>query len=417
LTAKCQEMNSLAIILVLAVAASATAIPFPENEPTMSCQMCETMLTVMGNMIENSSMEELHDKLYAMCHWPIIEHYYEQCERLADTIVSVVNLTGPYFLNATDELCISWHFCPNKTANTNSASRRLTLAQPTNKLATCDLCVSAINEVKLYLQMPELANVIKDHLLPMCKNLGGAAKSCEEAINSVVPFFIQSLLDILCDPEQSCQSLHLCDGSNDVAVPIPSQPRPHLDHLLNTMSSIETRGFSAQCITCKSMVWSALKILKKDSIETSIANQFTKLVCKIMPGTLNVSCYDFLGIYAKPSLQLTLNEWSAEDICEAMEACKPSKSEQFLALTTMKKSVIECDACKLMAKVLSHELQQPGLQQDIVNLLTKACHVLPTKIGNKVRCETLVGIYTPYFLENVVALSYVPELCTVVHMC
>jgi len=160
--------------------------------------------------------------------------------------------------------------------------------------------------------------------------------------------------------------------------------------------------------------------LSSDKIVTSIATGVTDFVCKLMPSSQKGPCSDFLGIYAKPSLQLTLSEWTPTQICDAMHVCKSSTEQQraqiFKNLSPAEKGKVSCDACKVLSKTLVYELQQPKLQQDIVSALTQVCMQLPLgKYENK--CGDLAVQYIPFAMGWVADFFARSDACSILHMC
>jgi len=147
----------------------------------------------------------------------------------------------------------------------------------------------------------------------------------------------------------------------------------------------------------------------------TISTDVTNVVCKIFPKTLQAGCYDFLNIYAVPSLQLTFSDIEPKKICQDIHACTASFSQQLESLPLMEKSVIVCDACKLLSRTLSSELQQASFQQDITNFLTRGCQLIPGDYAKK--CGDLVLEYVPPGLGYVADFFTRDDACSVLHLC
>jgi len=195
---------------------------------------------------------------------------------------------------------------------------------------------------------------------------------------------------------------------------------PTLDRLMANVSTIQTSlGINIGCFMCKAAVGTALKTLSSDKVLTLLQKDTTDLVCKIFPSTLKAGCLDFMGIYFKAALQLTLDEWTPAEICTDIHACNAAFLQQIESLSMVEKSAVTCDACKVLSKILAVELQQQKFQQEIIDVLTRGCQILPAKFGDKVRiqCQSYVETYMPYILEDTVAISLLPHLCATLRLC
>jgi len=285
---------------------------------------------------------------------------------------------------------------------------------------TCDLCQAGVNEVKRFLEVPEFQQKIVNVVAKICKH-GFYPTRCDELIQTNFPQLITMLVELLCQPEEVCDAIKLCRKPNKDTFAtfkdrvLALRPLPRLDQVMANVSKMESFGINIKCLTCKASVSLALDTLNQNKVLTTITTDVTNFVCKHMPNTLQAGCVDFLGIYAKPALILLLNEWTPAEICTDVHACTTVSLQQIEQLSLLEKSVIECDACKTLTRVFAFELQQPAFQQDIINLLTRGCKLIPGQIGNK--CGDLMIEFVPAGLSYVADFLSRDDTCSMIKMC
>jgi len=442
-------MSRVGILLLLALAALAQASVItnstqggvkPSIKTKLLCKPCEKIFTGLKKVLDNPDMEaKLIKDLKALCDFPLFGSFKQKCLDIANNIVFILHeVQGE--IDDPQWLCESLKLCATEPPSVNTVSKKLMLSvmskfvqeakppSPINAIDTCGLCTSALDEFKRILDTPEVVEKVQSGLEQLCKYAGKYQVECNQAIEAYLPKIVQIIEDVLCDPEETCKALKLCKGSQIDAFMALSRvnPRlasmnnhPNLDRVMAKMNtSVQTSlGINVECFACKAAIGTVIDAMSREKVLTMIVTDATNAICKLIPSTLKAGCFDFLGIYAKAAIQLTLNEWTPAEICTAMRACTAvTFQQQIQNFAMVEKSAALCDACEVLTKILAFELQQPAFQQDIINVLTKGCLMIPGKYGNKVRCESIVDTYIPYMLENIVALS-VPRLCSVVHMC
>jgi len=442
--------STLGIFLLIAVAALAHAsLPSDTQEAAQAaltpsrieleakkwkplCWECEKFLGLLKKVINNPSLEpHLIKALKAICDFKL-NPFKTKCTNLANDIIIVLReMQGTLYDPNWD--CEMLKFCNKEEPSPASASKMFMLAvaskvvqdvhrpSPINEIATCGLCQSAVNEVKRFLEVPEFQQKVVNFVAKICKH-GFYPSRCNEIIQNNFPQLIQLILDnVLCNPEQVCSAIRLCHKTqtNTFATfkdrVLALRPLNRLDQVMANVSKMESFGINVKCLTCKASVALALTALNTNKMVTTITTDLTKVVCKALPTTLQAGCLDFLGIYAKPALILLLNEWTPADICTEVHACNAAFLQQIEQLSVIEKSVIECDACKTLSRVLAYELQQPAFQQDIISVLTRGCKLIPGEIGNK--CGDLMIEFVPAGLSYVADFLTREDACSVLRMC
>jgi len=442
-------MSRLGIFLVVALAALAQAsLPTNSNQGAAKlilrqqrinavelkgkplCEECEKLVTALKKVVDNPEAEQkLVNTLKAACDLPFLASFKDRCLNVVNNIVVIIHEAQSLLDNPT-QVCEAVKLCSGETPSFQSAAQRLFLAAaskvvqdalPQANPDSCTVCNNTMNALRWTLEYPTLVDTLKDEIEQVCQYLGAFNDSCTASMDKNFKTFYTDVVDTLFSYNM-CIVMTLCkrpstfinvDRVNRLSA---TYTRPHLDTFLANISTIQTRlGFDFGCFACKSAFDAALDLLKQDTVETTIATDVTKMVCNLLPNTLQAGCFDFMGIYGKASLQLTLNEWTPDDICQAMHVCSASALHQLQLASQAGKVPIVCDACKALTKTLAFELQQPGLQQDIINVLTHGCHLLPGKLANK--CGDLVIEYVPTGIGWAADFLSRDDVCSVVHLC
>jgi hypothetical protein len=408
---------------------SARPVPVRNLKAKPLCKECEKIVTALKKIVEDPQTEqELTGVLTKICNVPLLSSFKGRCLNMVNNVVVIIHELQSFLDNPT-QVCDTIKLC-DETPGTRMVSKRLLMSMVGRvvqevrpaavNIDTCGLCTSALDELKRMLQIPQAIEQITDEAQKLCKHLGPYEQTCDQVIGVSLPKLLQIVENALCQPQDTCAALHLCKQQTrahlDTNRLLIAASHPRLDRFLANISSIQTaRGIDVGCIACKTGVDAALKYLTRDSVITTMATDITDFVCKLLPDSLKPGCFDFLGIYGKTALQVTLTEWTPSQICSAAHACKTSSPQIFENLSAVEKSKLVCEACKGVSKTLAYELEQPALQQDIITVLTRVCLHLPGKYDNK--CGDLVIEYIPFALGYVVDFFSRPDVCSVLRLC
>jgi len=395
------------------------------------CKECEKLVMGLKKVVDNPETEQkLRDALTAICNLPVIASFKDRCLDLVnDVVVGIHDLQS--ILDDPTQVCESIKLCESEAPGVNTISKRLFLSvaskiiqdirkpSPMMAVDTCTLCTSALGEIKQFLEIPQVIIDIENELEKICKYLGKYENQCKNLIETDITKVFDWIVSALCQPEQTCSALHLCKTTSvftSLNRLTTAASHPHLNRFLANISTIQTaRGVPVVCMACKVGVGAAIKELNRDSVLTSLTTDITNLVCKIMPDSQKAGCFDFLGIYGKAALELTVNEWTPEEICAAAHACSSVALKKLAFLSQVDKSTAGCDVCKALSKTLAFELQQANVQQDIVNVLTQGCLLLPGKYAFK--CGDLVIEYVPFAMGYVADFFSRQDVCSVLRLC
>jgi hypothetical protein len=423
-------MSRLAIFLVVAFAAlsQANIQPAPLNQDGPLCKDCEKIIASLKKIIDNPQTEdELETSLKAFCTIPVLANYKDQCLELVNYIIVGLHELQS-LLDDPTAVCKSIHFCNNDKASFSSFSKRMTLSvaskiiqdihQPANlKTDTCKMCTDGLNDFKQILETPEVVAALTSNVEGICKYFGGKQADCLQIVDWLFPNLLKVLGGYLEQPQQICGELKLCQQSTPAVSTFNDRLTTlRVNRFLSKITTMPAPvGIDMGCMACEVAITAVIKLLSKQSVEQTIAQDFTKFLCKLFPKTIQPGCVDWLGIYAVPSMQLTLSEWTPQEICQGMHACSARFAQQLTTMPKLEKSVAVCDACKMLSGVLSFELQQANFQQDIINVFNRVCKLLPGGISNQ--CGELVIQYVPAGLSYVADFLTRDDACSVLHLC
>jgi len=391
----------LGLLCLLALAGASVAVSPAQvevNSAPPTCDACIKLISELKKIVSNPDTEKkLIDTLKSICNNPLVRPFKQPCLDTVDKLAALLHQVQSVFEDPK-LLCQSLKQCSADANPTNSVVFAVTsdLLQSINE-PSFDLFEKSLARGVELLASSEVQISLKSGLTTYCNILSEDAVNCD-VVNEFVDMTLPVVLSYLANP---------------VSFDLDATSTPHLKHLLATITSAETLGIDWKCTACTASVTAFLKVLSLDVIVGKLAQDLTNLICKLFPKVLNAGCLDFLGIYAKPSLQLTIGEWSAKDICTAMHACSASKLQEFESLT---KGPITCASCKAVSTILAYELQQAPLQREIIGLVSRVCSVVPNAV-NKLRCQTAVSTWGPYVLTDTFALALVPEMCSALNMC
>jgi hypothetical protein len=179
-----------------------------------------------------------------------------------------------------------------------------------------------------------------------------------------------------------------------------------------------TKGMNVGCVMCKFSIGTLVDAIKDDpSILDGIANDL-KEICKIMPQeTIRPGCVDFLNVYAKSVIILTLDEINSQQICQDFHLCSSHELREIRenANNLQWKNEVVCEACKTMADFLKFECQQRSFQESVTNEVKQVCDVMPGSIATS--CDNLMDQYVPYVIQLLVNELDPYTICPELHLC
>jgi len=316
----------------------------------------------------------------------------------------------------------------------------------------CEECIFAVTELKSLLQDPSIQGQVKSFLTGVCAKMGSMRDECTQLLDQYLPLVFTEIEALLDNPRAVCTDAGMCSGAS--SSPEPSRvamlvtrvltrmfPRhqgnqQHLPGAQQRLMSVHTDNaaelpalelmllksrtkglFSVGCTICESSVRKLKQFLMNDqSGQDEVINAIKKL-CDKMPAEITPQCIDFLNIYGRAALIVTIDQMDPRKVCIAMKMCDARESKRLAKLwksTPQYRGAVECEACHIFVNIVQRELQEASVQAEITQLVKRLCTLGPDAYESE--CSDAVDQFLPALLANVGRLT--PDVvCPAVDMC
>jgi len=296
----------------------------------------------------------------------------------------------------------------------------------------CDECVLVINTMYAILADNGVQKVLKYIANQVCMHIKSIpSDQCGTLLDEYFPVAMNKIETFLEDPIQVCTTFFVCRSSNkwqDVLThkaPLKSlkqflsNNRHHrVFKVLNTLPRLQTKsGDDAGCLACEISLTSIMAILNQPAIRKKVSDELTTLICvKILPSPITPSCNVFLGQFLNPVVEMTVNEWTPDQICTKFKACPSTSSlRSFKSMTLQQQNAGVCDACQTVTNFLTTEFQQPNFQQDVLSFVKSL--VCTHSSTTEAQCSSMVDQYIPFVMQYICDFLSRNTMCSDLHLC
>ncbi|EEC14613.1 saposin, putative [Ixodes scapularis] len=371
--------------------------------PEVICHMitlCSVNVLVDASLTSAILQEELRQLLEGVCRLFPGESK-KKCLGVVDTYFNLVmSMILQEF--TPDQICKQLGFCPSSKQAPSSIHA---IPQPTKQVinqkvsdSECDMCVNVVQFVYSELKDNATEEEIKLLLDKACSLFPGETR--QKCINMVNTYFdmLVSLLTQQLSPDQICQALGFC---------------------ANCKYSSCSGSECDMCITVVQYVYSQLK---NESTEEEIKLLLDK-ACSLFPGETRQKCINMVNTYFDMLVSLLTQQLSPDQICQAMGFCSSSKKmplsvhpvPQPKAHFVKNRSGAECDICINVVQFVYNELKDNGTEEEIKQLLDKACSLLPG--SSKQKCIDMVNNYLDMLVALIIQQLSPDEICQTLGFC
>jgi len=279
----------------------------------------------------------------------------------------------------------------------------------------------------------------KQGLEAMCNQIfsGQTATKCVNIVDQYFPLIWDELEALMSDAHAVCVDLEMCTQEVAPAAArrtnlvrllpamrrsinhstLPARQTPRLDSSQRFLRIIQTRtGLTATCVICKIGFRGLIDTIRDGPIMPLLALVLRWGVCdKLLPADYKPGCNDFLHMYLKSVLVMTLDEITPTEVCDWLQLCKASDKLAIDQMSESQRGEALCEACTLTAQFMQHELSDPTLQDDIVHTVESVCNELDGDARKE--CDTLIETYLPAIFQSVSVELNPSKICPELNMC
>lgn len=418
---------------------ASTTTSGPNPQPPACTQCIDALSTVKENLVAKLACLETKLTTYCDAFPPLAAECKAAVEGFFKPLHAQIDALVP------KDICVQMGVC-------NPADFKMV---PNASL--CLTCEQSVNYAKILIGEPGVEAQVEQVLIGMCQNLGPLKGGCVRYVEDNLQQIFDKLKHV--DTKTICVDLGFCaasKGKNFFKQPVDLIPggilggvnRPILEiheekeggkeeavkksdsvvRLTGEKPKIQRvevqradskisvvkmeKGAAApakpalelpqmSCFTCKFIMGEGKRILEEDST----IDQLTKLsetICNDLKGDLKAQCVDFLSLYAKTYIKLSIDQLNPEQVCAIMGACDAGPAPTSPAIPG---NPLLCFGCQHGLQALSdYWRKDQGLQAKVQNLLQSACLKLPHESAIQ-ECVDEVDVMFPVFAKLVANLN------------
>jgi hypothetical protein len=389
-----------------------------------ACTECKTLVQRFNDAVKDpSKVEELKILLTLLCEQT---SYVEECKVFVSKLDYFIAKFKPY-MQDPQAFCTRLHMCGNARLEHIHQFALLYAKKYMNRVdgvATndfvCDECQYAVQELKNVVEDRSTQDQIKQFVSDeICKRLGKYQGSCDLIVTDVLPSFFEEMEKFLQNSKQVCLDLHLCTANAEKSF-LPTKTRGIARHrgpirvnsFMQMINSLQTKSPNVYmtCLECELAVDVLLAEINQPAHVETWSTDIREFVCHKLPASFFAGCEDFVGLYMPSVLQMTLNQFSANDVCRSLNVCTAEKLNAIKRLSTSQKSAVACESCKGITALMRRELVDAHLRTEMQHSIEEyLCRDLPSSMTNL--CYNLVESHASVFIDKLVEYVNSPTIC------
>lgn len=398
-----------------------------------ACDECKSVVERFKEAMKDpAKLDELKMLLSLACEQT---SYERECKLLVSRLDVIIRELGPYLENPA-QVCKYLHMCENARLEKVHRLALVYAKKYLNRIdgvkdLMCEECQFAVGELKALVEERGTQTQIQDYIRNyVCRHMGQYQGMCDELVEQLLPELFQELEQMLQNSKQVCVDLGMCTGE---AVVVNGQqlhpadntnartlPKTYRLKTFTTMfKNLQTKdGFNMGCLECDAGVAMLLTAMQLEGPRKGICKDLRELACEsILPTDFKDGCDDFLGMYLETVYMLTINEFTANQICTMLHMCTPPDSRAISHMTAAQKSSAVCESCKGITGFLRNELSSADFEAEIEFGVKKYfCSSLPRSLNSL--CENVVQTYTAVVLRKAATMLSSETICKDdLHMC
>jgi len=400
-----------------------------------ACDECKVVVTEFKEAMKDpAKMAELKNLLSVLCD---STSYPRECKFFVGRLDEIVKELAPYMDDPT-AVCTKLRMCGNARLQKVHrlaliyAKKYLNRVQGRNDMV-CEECQFAVAELKGMVEERGSQEEIKQYIsYYICKHLGQYQGACDELVDQFLPELFEELQHFLENSKQVCADLGLCQGqrvrisgqrlhpADSTNVGQSQVPKTYrLMSFYRTLNNLQTKnGVFMNCIECDLAVATMLGALETETVRGPIVADLNAAVCTdVLPTDFKDGCSDFLGIYLDTVFAMSVDLFTANELCADLHMCDAAKSRTIKRLSATEKATAVCESCKGITDYVRNEINDPGFESEIAfGLQQYLCVKMPLSVQNL--CDNVIKSYTPMVLQKVAGMLNSQTICKDdLHMC
>jgi len=161
-----------------------------------------------------------------------------------------------------------------------------------------------------------------------------------------------------------------------------------------------TPGVRVTCLECKIAVDAFLLELRTNASIGKLADDIRDLACPKLPAAWLAGCEDFLNLYARTVVFMTLEQFNSEQVCDAFHMCDQKALSAIARLSPDQLSGLKCEACEMLTNYIGKQLANPNTRAELESGIPHVLcdKLMPSAFVNV--CENFAETYLPTMLNK-----------------
>lgn len=367
------------------------------------CEFCEYFLHyVQTEMAAEKSVEKLKSVVEKACD-RLPKTINTQCKDFVDAygnafIAILVQEVDP------SVVCPKLGFCPSQDTSRIVVVGSDSSEEKVDDKPGCPLCLLAVTQLENIVKDNKTEESVKAALESLCSHL---PKSLIGECDNFVEVYSKQLVDTLVadfSPQEVCVYINLCSANKSSEEPVVGDvftneiPQYENEKLQKTVKD------DPQCVICE-FAMARIDAMLKDKPSEEQIKAVVHRICDHLPTSVRPQCNKFVDQYADLVISLLAQELDPKEICTELKLCHANGYySDRVALSVLqqqtRKNVEQCALCEGIVQALDTYLRDPTVQEEVDELLAKACQVLPSR--QYVKCKDFIKVYGPS-IQNIIA--------------
>jgi len=399
---------------------------------TSVCDECQDIVKRFAEAARSpAKMATLKELLSLMCEET---QHVTECRVIVSKLDLFIEKLLPY-LKDPQAICHRFRMCSNSKVDQFHRVGLLFAKKYLNEIdgahdLICEECQFAAHELQQVIDdhktQADVRSFISNNI---CSRLGSYRGSCDIVVDDFLPDLFQELHNMLQDSKQFCVDLKLCSRKQvGLSMVVSVEDIKHsfkgpgrLEQFkkeLHMLSSKKHPEVLMSCLECKIIVDGILIEMRTDKSVNALTADIINKVCPGLPTNFNASCNDFLGMYGPTVVNMTLYQFTAEDVCvSVLHSCPAPESFAAIAkLSYVEREEAVCEACQGISKFVDAELSNAVIKKELVEGLRQyLCNKAPKSTYNL--CSNLAKGYLPLALDRIERFIGEGKFCKDAHAC